>query len=131
MKNSIYPKGAKELLDMWDSGEPIHTIEMGGLGPGYEQAIQVLAIEIVRDWIGKELPHNPDDAWGEETVRRVDQKLPNGKNSCGGFSGAQVGAARWLAWKWLTSGPRKLMEHPKLDADRKIMVSSFWPRPAS
>ena len=44
---------AQEQLKRWDEGRSIWTISMGGLGPSYEQAIQVLAIEIVRDQLGK------------------------------------------------------------------------------
>lgn len=54
--NGVYATDAGEQLRRWDSGDPIWTIEMGGMGPGYEQAIQVLAIEIVRDEINKPLP---------------------------------------------------------------------------
>lgn len=47
---------AREQLRQWDGGGAIWSIEIGGLGPGYEQAIQVLAIEIVRDEIDKPMP---------------------------------------------------------------------------
>ena len=40
---------AREQVERWDAGQSIWTLEMGGMGPGYEQAIQVLAIEITRD----------------------------------------------------------------------------------
>jgi hypothetical protein len=29
----------RELLEKLDKGEPIWTLEMGGMGPGYEQCI--------------------------------------------------------------------------------------------
>ena len=38
----------KDLLDTWDSGSTIWSVEMGGIGPGYEQAIQVLMVELCR-----------------------------------------------------------------------------------
>src|SRR2546425_352652 len=93
-------KDAREQLRRWDTGETIWSIEMGGLGPGYEQAIQTLAIEIVRDEIDKPLPQGKEDrhSWADATVSRVDAQLP----------GAQVGAAKHLAWKWLTDGPANL-----------------------
>ena len=42
------PNTAAELVAAWDRGDLVPTIEMGGLGPGYEQAIQVLMIELLR-----------------------------------------------------------------------------------
>lgn len=115
---------AREQLRRWDGGGTIWSIEMGGMGPGYEQAIQVLAIEIVRDLIDHQLPQ-ADQSWGDATVKRIDQKQPDGSYSCGGFSGAQVGAAKSLALAWLTDGPAALL---KKVPDRHIQVSAFWPR---
>ena len=34
-----FGKDAAALLEKWDNGDVTHSIEMGGLGPGYEQAI--------------------------------------------------------------------------------------------
>ena len=122
-------KDAREQLRRWDAGETIWSIEMGGFGPGYEQAIQTLAIEIVRDEIDKPLPQGKEERhpWADATVSRVDAKLPDGSYAMGGFSGAQVGAAKQLAWKWLTDGPAALHAMPEVK-DRHIQVSSFWPR---
>jgi len=110
---------AKEQLRRWDAGETIWTIEMGGLGPGYEQCIQVLAVEIVRDELGKMIPNPAPAKWADRTVSRVNDK-------CGAFSGAQVGAAKQLAYKWLTIGPAALLA--EVDDERHIQASSFWPR---
>jgi hypothetical protein len=122
---------AQEQLRRWDEGRFIWTISMGGLGPGYEQAIQVLAIEIVRDQLGKPLPTNKENTeanreWGYATVERIDVKQADGHYSCGGFSGGQVGAARFLAYQWLSIGPKALHDDPRYD-DRHILASNFWP----
>jgi len=111
----LVPSTAREQLRRWDAGESIWTIELGGLGPGYEQAIQVLAIEIVRDWVDKPLPEKPGSEWADETVFR-----------CGGFSGAQVGAAKRLAYQWLKNGPQAVHDNPALQ-DRHIQASRLWP----
>ncbi len=126
MQHDLAPaEDAREQLRRWDGGGVIWSIEMGGLGPGYEQSIQILAIEIVRDEIDKPLPRPPPHDWADATVGRVDVRQPDGSYTCGGFSGAQVGVARALAWKWLTVGPAAVCaEFP----DRKIQVSRFWPR---
>ena len=116
---------AAEQLRKWDAGETIWSISMGGLGPGYEQAIQVLAIEIVRDNINGYVQMCPDDSpmpknWGDSTVRRVDRSL-------GGLSGAQAGAARKLAFEWLRVGPASVHANQELN-DRHIQVSNRWPK---
>ncbi len=93
MRDDLYATDAKEQLRRWDAGESIWSIELGGLGPGYEQAIQVLAIEIVRDYLDKPLPDKEAwSTWADDTVHRVNKH-------CGGFSGAQVDAAKKLAYK--------------------------------
>lgn len=109
---------AAEQLRRWDAGETIWTIEMSGMGPGYEQAIQLLAIEIVRDNLGKPLPDPANYEWGRDTVTRVNEE-------CGGFSGAQVGAARYLAFGWLKDGPAARLRTAAVE--RHIQASSFWP----
>ena len=109
---------AAEQLRRWDAGDSIWSIEVGGIGPGYEQAIQLLAIEIVRDELGKLLADKPPSKWGDRTVARVNA-------ACGGFSGHQVGAAKSLAFQWLTIGPAALLK--EVASERRIQVSSYWP----
>lgn len=131
--NELAAADAREQLRRWDAGETIWSLEMGGLGPGYEQSIQILAIEIVRDKIDLPLPNNlnprsaaPDNTWADATIKRIDVPDSNGRYSCGGFSGAQVGVAIGLAWQWLTIGPAALLARPEA-RNRSIQVSSFWP----
>lgn len=127
MEYELVAPDAREQLRRWDAGESIWSIEMGGLGPGYEQAIQVLAVEILRDWIDKPLPEKMPSDWADDTVKRIDYRLPDGKFACGGFSGAQVGAAKLLAHNWLLYGPKFV--HERIDLkDRRIQVSNTWPR---
>jgi hypothetical protein len=120
---------AREQVERWDAGQSIWTLEMGGMGPGYEQAIQVLAIEITRDNLDKFVPANEAEyrTFGDSTITRIDVKLPDGSYSCGGFSGAQAGAAKSLALQWLREGPAALLARPEAK-DRKIQASKSWPR---
>lgn len=112
-----------DMLTRWDGGESIWSIEMGGLGPGYEQAIQVLIVELVRDGMGKVLPlpeSKEAETWGDDTVRRL---------SHNGFSGAQVGAAKHVAYKMLRDGYSETLDSMRAhDNDRLILVSNQWPR---
>jgi hypothetical protein len=124
-----YPQTAKEQLEKWDAGDSIWMVEMGGLGPGYEQAIQVLAMELVRDKLNQTLPPIGDPAWGswgDETVSRIDYRKPDGTYACGGFSGAQVGAAKSLALHILRHGPAKAFSD-EAGKNRMIQVSRTWP----
>lgn len=114
------------MLEQWDQGESVWSIEMGGLGPGYEQAIQVVMFEILRVWLpfgafsimDQKKYHDSADV----VVREID-------DSTGGLSGAQVGAAKSLAGTFLSHQTcvEEVTRDPALK-DRVIQVSAFWPR---
>ena len=116
-----------ELVQAWDSGDSVWSVEMGGLGPGYEQAIQVLILELVRDHKDAPLDRRAETdpevgwAWGNRTVHRV-----NNWPGCG-FSGAQVGAAKSIAYKILRDGYEGFLSRARADVpDRMIQVSRTW-----
>ncbi len=111
---------AADVVRMWDAGETVFTVEMGGLGPGYEQAIQVLVIELLRD--NAALP-SPGEVgtWGDATARKHSAAL-------GGLSEAQVGAAKSLAYRILRDGYTLTLDSMrKNDSSRVIQVSNRWP----
>jgi hypothetical protein len=117
---------ARDALAAWDRGEPVQTVEMGGIGPGYEQAIQILAFELIREAGPLPKPNAEGrydlSGWGEAVVARLDE-------TCG-FSGAQVGAAKGLAFHGLLKGWAALLA--EVEPDRRILVSrSFPPAPPS
>jgi hypothetical protein len=117
---------AAEQLRRWDAGEIVWSVEMGGLGPGYEQVIQICAIEIIRDWLGKHLPEKISTSdMASATVERIDYKLPDGSWTLG-FSGAQVGAAAQIAYKFLSEGPQAALS--QVEDDRRIQVSKNFPK---
>lgn len=119
----IYDKDTtvEQALAAWDRGESLFMCEMGGLGPGYEQCIQVLTVELLREYNGKPLPKKGEwEGWGDEVVARLNPKL--------GFSGAQVGAGKSQAARMLAIGYGAALEEMKaLDGDRLIQVSRGWP----
>jgi len=122
-KTFLYPKTAKEALKKWDSGESIFTVEMGGLGPGYEQVIHIAAFELIRDELGKKFPPKEKSEkwwpqWGEKTFSRINGKL--------GMSGAQAGAAKNLAYKYLKYGYAHMIE--KAPQDRHIQIEKEFPK---
>jgi hypothetical protein len=122
-KGQLIPDTAAELVAAWDKGElPIWTVAMGGLGPGYEQALQTLMIELLRS--AGPLPK--DDApeqdfrhWGSDVIGRHSTSL-------GGLSGAQVGAAKGLAAAVIRRGMHAVLD--EVDSERRTQISKFWPR---
>lgn len=120
--------GAETVADVvaaWDRGETVWSVEMGGLGPGYEQCIQVLMIELLRDLDGKTLPETEDkEAWrslGDSVVDQLNETLH--------FSGAQVGVAKSVAFRILRIGyVLALDEIKRRDPSRLIQISNVWPR---
>ena len=125
----VYPTTAKQWLEQWDSGEPTWTIEMGGIGPGYEQCIQITAAEILRYLVA--CGHDPE-TWDESTVWEQERKsiehvvfgLPMVDSL--GLSGAQWGAALSLATCFYRQSPEKLLTDPEL-SDRRILVTINFP----
>lgn len=122
---------ASEMIAAWDRGETIWSLEMGGLGPGYEQAIQTAAVEMMREGIGHDL-EGPREGWYEGPWDEIcSHALKKHDEALGGLSGAQYSAAKWLAWRWVhMGGAGKLLEDAKAngEGDRAIQVSKQWPR---
>lgn len=121
----FHPQTAKDALARWDDGKTVFTIEMGGIGPGYEQAIQCLVFEIIRGNLDTKLPPESDktalksfwDTFGDADIHRVNDQY--------GYSGAQVGAAKQIAYRALRDGWEKMLE--SAPDDRKIQVSKHFP----
>ena len=129
----------REWLSAWDAGDSVWSVDMGGMGPSYEQAIQTLMVEMVRDSncelttdelamadpepsVEKETRWN---CWHDDTIKRLNG-LP-----WGGFSGAQVGAAKTLAFLILRDGPDGVKDSLRKQGidDRLIQISNDWHHP--
>jgi len=91
---------AQEALAKWDAGETLTSIEMGGIGPGYEQAIQIAIFEYIRR--------------GHPGLSGL------------GLSGAQAVAAMQCAEVAMEDGWEALLA--KVPSERHIIVSKAWPR---
>lgn len=109
-----------EVIAKWKNFEPVWTAELGGIGPGYEQAIQDILWSIFATWdgpnyAGEELKNFPEayEKFVDEVVTNLDKEY--------GFSGSQVGAARHTAFQFIRYGYAEMMN--KLDDDRKIMIT--------
>lgn len=101
----------------------VHSIEMGGLGPGYEQAIQITVAEVLRHLLEKgydaaKLQPHMDEireaSFKNETIMKL------------GLSGAQWGGAVNLASMLYRHGPIGVMKDERVK-DRHIMVQRKFP----
>lgn len=125
-----YGKDAAEWLSRWDAGKTVWSISMGGIGPGYEQAIQVLAVECVRHWLAT------NTVWWEGSEEEQNTKWKAARQGCDavvskldevyGYSGAQVGVAIDLAGHIYRKGPCAVMNDDQV-TDRHIQVSRNFP----
>jgi hypothetical protein len=125
MTDDVYdpiPETVADALRKWDAGESVFTVEMGGLGPGYEMAIQGLAFELMRVLTGFNFARADKvviaklEALFAPVVSACDEK------PWGGFSGAQVGAAKSLAVCVSRRGYRVALNDEAVK-DRHIQVS--------
>ena len=122
-----------EALAAWDAGGSIWSVEMGGLGPGYEQCIQVLAVECVRaltalgvlDLLNAAAIDN-EGRWPDHCVRDVLDPVSHKLDKTYRFSGAQVGAAMNLACIVARKGYGDAMSDPEIK-DRLIQVRKDFP----
>ena len=124
-KKEIYGKDAKEWLKRWDEGKAVWSIEMGGLGPGYEQALQIAAVEVLRYFIEYEFDKefasiNTEDLYDRFREHKIIQTL--------GLSGGQWGAAIYIAKLLCSLGPIKIMTDPAY-TNNKIQISKYFPNP--
>jgi hypothetical protein len=123
----------KSMLVEWDSGRIVWTLEMGGMGPGYEQALQICMIEICRAAIKEPRRQDETDQQYSDRFKVLRDKVVHEIDSmCGGFSGAQVGAATQLAYRFVTDGPEKAFasfkkQRPDEYGERHTMISKDWP----
>ena len=131
------PDTASEALALWDAGDVVWTAEMGGLGPGYEQCIHVMAFEIIRellsrgplDWYWTKAEQADTDADAKRECRAFADSVEQAvmpRISGLGSSGAQWGAAQNLAYIVVRKGWAAALS--ELPEDRLTMVSKAWPR---
>lgn len=124
-----YGADAAEWLKRWDDGKGVWSISMGGLGPGYEQCIQITAAEVLRTLLAKQYDVTKwgwDEAWQRDRKEIEAAGFANPTISALGLSGAQWGAALNLAMCLYRSGPRAVFTDERVK-DRKIQVCRVFP----
>lgn len=124
-----YGADAADWLRRWDEGRSVWSVEMGGLGPGYEQCIQITAAEVLRHLLDKQYDwfkwsNEADWARDRDAIRAYGFANETIKKL--GISGAQWGAAVNLASMFYRQGPRGVMADERIK-DRHIQVSKGFP----
>src|ERR1700704_865551 len=123
VSRSLYGKDAREWLARWDRNEIVWSIEMGGLGPSYEQCIQIVAAELLRRLIEVDFP---GDATDEDWNRVRAWSFEHEPIKARGITGAMFGAASNIAMNLYRRGPSVYLSDPKV-ADRLIQVQKKFP----
>jgi len=113
----VRPNNVDEALAAWDAGDEVETVEMGGLGAGYEMAIQCVAFELMRALrddpalaaINARVANNESfpPEFGrmlDEIIWKLDEKQPDGTCKLGGLSGKQASAAKSMAVNFTRHG---------------------------
>lgn len=128
-----YGASPADWLDRWDSGKVCWSIEMGGLGPGYEQCIHITMAEILRHMIAKAYDHtkwDDTDQWKRDRDEIEQMGHENAVIKELGLSGAQWDAAMNLASNFYRQGPRGVMKDERVK-DRHIQVQKHFPQSAT
>lgn len=125
---NLYSETTADAIKSWDNGESVFTISMGGLGPGYEQCIQLGVIELCRALLDKELP----DPEGRASQLLDDLLMLISDEHNLQLSGAQAGAIKQLAYKYTRDGWDATIQDFKKtlgnEAEaRLIQVCNHWP----
>lgn len=126
----LYGADAADWLRRWDEGLTCWTIEMGGMGPGYEQCIHITAAEILRWLLAEKIDADmlEADANAFKAYRERRDAALRGNETINrlGLSGAQHGAACNIAMQLYRRGPRAIMNDTAVK-DRHIQVSKNFP----
>jgi hypothetical protein len=125
-----YGTDAADWLARWDSGRSVWSVEMGGFGPGYEQAIQITAVEVIRILLTEKFDTtrwSDSEAWEADRKTIEDSAFKNPTVDKLGLSGAQWGASISVATAIYRRGPRAALTDPAIK-DRLIQVSKSFPQ---
>lgn len=111
-----------EAIARWRSGDIVWSFDVGGIGPGYEQAIQVLIFETASSYLSNRdsIGYPNGDSYPPEFDEAF-EKAVSGLGSWG-ISGQQAAAAKSVAFKFLYNGYEETMQ--MVPDERKIIVSN-------
>ena len=130
---SAYLATAEEVLTAWDKGALVWSVAMGGMGPAYEQQIQIMAMEMMRAFSTMDVPtEKAMSAYTQAQTEALKGKIDDLAQGVvdqhfRGCSGAQRSAAENLAWRFVAFGPERAIESMG-DNSRRILVSRNFPQ---
>lgn len=109
-----------EVVKRWKAGKAVFSIELGGLGPGYEQAIQEMLFDVFSHLTEEKIPFASlvDGKKFSDAYGKICDVVAEGK----GLSGAQYGAAKGVAYQFHRYGYKEMME--KVPQDGLILVDN-------
>lgn len=116
----------QEAAKTWASGGIVWSVELGGLGPSYEQSIQILLFEVLAAWGDRPFPVQASgtQTFPEVFSTHVDEQVKR-LNDMLQLSGAQYGAAKSTAYQFMNFGYSEMMN--KLPTERLIQVTRYFP----
>lgn len=117
----VIPKTWQDALAGWDSKEPVFTIELGGLGPSYEQCMHITIFEVLRMIGDMDISLHRDTQCDviDKAIRSVNREEDLG------LSGAQAAMIRRFVYTVMNHGWHDTIV--KYDSDRHIQVCRKWP----
>lgn len=125
----LYGSDAADWLARWDAGRTVWSVEMGGLGPSYEQCLQLAAVEVVR-YLARVEP--VAGTWSEAgAFQRITEEIDRDVLSSPCVATLQLSGAQWCAAKNLASrlyrfGPIEVFTQPEIK-DRLIQITRWFP----
>ena len=120
-----YGKNAADMLKKWDEGKSVWTVSVGGIGPGYEQAIQVTMFEVLRYLIDLNCTESEFNNSWNEIYKAIDNRVTPIVSKLR-LSGAQWHAAVRLATQFYRYAPGIFFQEG-LKKERLILVNKSWP----
>ena len=108
----FFGDSCEEWLQRWDDGKTVWSVSMGGMGPGYEDCIQNLAVETLRYFVENKVNLQTEDTVERDAITKGMDAVTDRLDKKYGFSGAQVGAARNLAAVVYRRGPKDAFSDP-------------------
>ena len=120
-KSTLLDISNEEVIKQWKNGETIFTVELGGLGPSYEQAIQNFLFDILTYLVEKKIDIkklSEKDKYSE-CYEEICSKVANGRD----LSGAMYGVAKGTAYQFYKYGYGAMMK--KAPKDRLIQVENI------
>lgn len=111
-----------EVLEAWDAGEPINSVEMGGFGEDYEYVIQFMAFEFLRCMLENySYGSIENDIMFSEYLDSIANDTLKNYAREEGVSGHQWNAAGYIAGMFIKLGYEWALE--KAPEDRIITIT--------